>query len=609
MLTATQEMEAAVTAASTPAEKALALNRLAEHLAEANPQRAIEVAKQLGQAASTLEDTSLYIKSLLNSAWATHNLADYAASLTQALEALKLARQHQDARLQYDALSIIGSNHQAIGNRPDALDAYMQALKLAHDAQNPLQIATIHNNIGLVYEGTGDFASALSYYQQARAAYDEANAHPALRCIAAANVAESHTHLGQYAAALAAAQNAAAIATAAGFALGEGLAAMHEGSALRELKRFQDADARYAVAMARFEDAGSTHQRAILLQSMAELELRKGNRGRGIELLQQALTIFESLQAPPSIFPVHKMLAAAYAQDGNFQQAYHHLEQFHTVRTRVFNEQADSREKTLQALYEVDKARLEAESQRHRNLALQKVIEQNEAIIDELDSYADNVAHDLKNPIALVIGFADLIQTDVENQLSATSAMSLEHLRAGADKLNEIVAALLSLAKARKQEIMPQPVHMTAVLREALLRLQSVIQRTEATIDAPEQLPACMGNKAWLEEALVNYIGNAMKYGGTPPHVRIDSIVEANGMVTYRVQDNGRGLTAEEQAKLFRKFERLGQHKIEGTGLGLMIVKTVVEKLGGYVGIQSSGIPGEGTTFMITLPSPPDMRP
>jgi signal transduction histidine kinase len=110
-----------------------------------------------------------------------------------------------------------------------------------------------------------------------------------------------------------------------------------------------------------------------------------------------------------------------------------------------------------------------------------------------------------------------------------------------------------------------------------------------------------MGNTVWLEEVLVNYASNALKYGGTPPHVWIDSVVEDDGMITYRVRDNGHGLTAEEQAKLFRKFERLGQQKIEGTGIGLMIVKTVVEKLGGRVGVASSGQPGEGTTFSFTL--------
>ncbi|MDX2139755.1 MAG: tetratricopeptide repeat-containing sensor histidine kinase [Chloroflexota bacterium] len=602
MHTATQEMEAAVYAALCPAEKAQALQALAEHLTESNPKRAVTVAQELRQLALVIADQPLYIKSLLNAAWAMHNLADYGASLTQALEALKLAGQHKLSNLAYDALNIIGTNHQVVGNRPDALDAFMQALRLARETNNPLEIATVQNNIGLVYEGLEDYGSSLSYYEQALDAYQQANAHPVLRTIAAANVAESHNHLGQYEQALMIARSAASTAANAGFVMGEGLALMHQGSAYSGLSQYEAAESCFSEAMERLQSTDATYQRATLLHSMATLKLKRGDKAAGIATLQQALAIAQSLEALPALFPLHRALAQAYASVGDYEQAFRHMEQFHEIKERVFNVQADSREKTLQAVYEVDKARLETENQRHRNLALQKVIEQNESMIAELDSYADNVAHDLRNPIALIIGFADLIQTDSENQFSDASQVSLLHLQAAAEKLNEIVNALLSLAKARKQEILPQPVNMSIVLGEALQRLQPVIQRTGATIAAPDDLPPCMGNASWLEEALVNYIGNAIKYGGNPPQVHIDYVIESDGMISYRVADNGRGLTPDEQARLFRKFERLGQQKIEGTGIGLMIVKTVVEKLDGRVSVHSTNIPGEGSIFSMTLP-------
>jgi signal transduction histidine kinase len=103
----------------------------------------------------------------------------------------------------------------------------------------------------------------------------------------------------------------------------------------------------------------------------------------------------------------------------------------------------------------------------------------------------------------------------------------------------------------------------------------------------------------------VNYISNAVKYGGTPPaapRVELGGEVQPDGMARFWVRDNGSGLTQEQQTRLFTPFTQLNQVRARGHGLGLSIVRRIVEKLGGQVGVESSGVPGEGSLFYFTLP-------
>ena len=109
-----------------------------------------------------------------------------------------------------------------------------------------------------------------------------------------------------------------------------------------------------------------------------------------------------------------------------------------------------------------------------------------------------------------------------------------------------------------------------------------------------------MGYGPWVEEVWTNDISNAIHYGGQPPRVELGATVEGENRVRFWVRDNGPGLTPKEQARLFMPFERLNQAQIKGHGLGLSIVRRIVEKLGGQVGVHS--VPGEGSTFSFTLP-------
>lgn len=235
--------------------------------------------------------------------------------------------------------------------------------------------------------------------------------------------------------------------------------------------------------------------------------------------------------------------------------------------------------------------------------ALRQYTEELQARNEELDAFAHTVAHDLKEVASLIIGFADILERDHELIPVEEQRQYLSIIGRNGRKMNNIITELLLLASVRKLEVALKPLNMAPILAEAQNRLSGLIEEYEAVIELPESWPPALGYAPWVEEVWVNYLSNALKYGGSPPQVWVGAAVQPDGMVRFWVRDNGPGLSPEEQARLFKPFTQLERISTKGHGLGLSIVRRIVEKLGGHVGVESSGIPDEGSTFTFTLPA------
>ncbi|MGC8878870.1 MAG: response regulator [Anaerolineae bacterium] len=221
---------------------------------------------------------------------------------------------------------------------------------------------------------------------------------------------------------------------------------------------------------------------------------------------------------------------------------------------------------------------------------------------EELDAFAHTVAHDLKNPLSVLISYAELLETE-------GASMSAEELRTWAHVIVEkgheainIVNELLLLSSLRRRDIVTSPLDMREIVRRVLHRMRNQVLQCRAKIDLVGAWPRAMGYQPWVEEVWVNYLDNALKYGGRPPRIEIGGMLQVDGMVRYWVRDNGNGIPPSEQEHLFRPWSKMDNIRVSGHGLGLSIVRRIVEKLGGYVGVESSGVPGEGALFYFVLP-------
>ena len=156
------------------------------------------------------------------------------------------------------------------------------------------------------------------------------------------------------------------------------------------------------------------------------------------------------------------------------------------------------------------------------------------------------------------------------------------------------------------EQVPVTPLDMPAVVAVTNRRLNNLIKEYQAEIVLPESWPLALGHQAWVEEIWVNYVSNAIKYGGPAPRVELGGELMDGGMARFWVRDNGDGIDPADQQRLFVPFTKLQQANTKGHGLGLSIVRRIARILGGDVGVESKM--GEGSLFWFTLPaasSPP----
>ncbi len=233
----------------------------------------------------------------------------------------------------------------------------------------------------------------------------------------------------------------------------------------------------------------------------------------------------------------------------------------------------------------------------------------------ELDAFAHTVAHDLKAPLTTIMGFAEVLHSGLPNLADKEAVFAAQAINRGAARMRDIIDSLLLLSFVHRQRVELEPLDMGQIVEQVLRDLAPEIEATRAHISAPVHWPIALGYWPWIRQVWVNYISNALKYGGNPPRVelgwdeggRTNALREGGNsflgpqpsFFTFWVRDNGIGLSPQDQARLFTPFTRIHKDRAEGHGLGLSIARDIVEKLGGQVGVN--GQMGRGSTFYFTL--------
>lgn len=234
-------------------------------------------------------------------------------------------------------------------------------------------------------------------------------------------------------------------------------------------------------------------------------------------------------------------------------------------------------------------------------------IKENQGSLDEAYSeFVSTVSHELRTPLTSIRGFADTMQNSYDRLEKAQIVKFLGIIKDQSNRLIKLVENLLSISKmqAQKENFIYKSIQIKDQIAQILPILQKQYPSHKFLLKTSGFIPPILADENKFQQILINLLDNAAKYSPPDSNVKIQ-ITDCDNMVSIKIKDEGSGIAEKDFDKIFEKFVRIENHltqKAQGSGLGLYIVKNLIEKMGGKISLISSQTPPTGTEFTITLP-------
>jgi PAS domain S-box-containing protein len=220
----------------------------------------------------------------------------------------------------------------------------------------------------------------------------------------------------------------------------------------------------------------------------------------------------------------------------------------------------------------------------------------------ELEEFANAAGHDLQEPLRKIRGFTDLVAQQEAAVLSDEGKRALAKVLDASERMSRLLSDLLALSRLTSSVEPFSEVDLSVTLSEVISDLHVRLDETAGRVQVLSSLPVIRADQSQMHRLLLNLVGNALKYhrSGVPPVVQVRAS-EQNGHITIVVEDNGIGFDEKYAERIFAPFQRLhAKDAFEGTGMGLAIVRKIVERHGGTV--RATSRPGAGSSFTVVMP-------
>jgi signal transduction histidine kinase len=563
-----------------------------------------------------------------------YNTADYYNALQTYQESLSLYQELSDKKGVAAALGNLGLVNEKLADFVNALKFHQESHALREAIGDKKGVSISLNNIGLLYEKLAEYSNALKYHEESLAMKTEIGDKYGISQ-SLNNIGNVYEKMDFYAEAQKFYQESLAIRREINDKCGIAYSLNNIGHTFEKVSDLAKAIEYYHAALRIFNDIGDKYGIANTSIGLGKVSLQLSELQTAIEFLNDALALSDELGLKEERYDALECLAAIFEKQGDFKRAFETYKTFHHAKENVFNQDNQERLALLEVRFETEQARKDGElKKKEAELFRLKTVELADALQEakrqkKLAEEANKLkteflgiaAHDLKNPLQSIIGFAELIEERIGEAEQVLTYS--KYIKRASKRMFDIVSSLLTNIRydATQLQLKRQLADVSDLVRQAIENNTPQLERKSQKLIAslsPNLIAEI--DVSLFTEAIDNLISNAIKYspkGKTvavsvqrETHSRIGdapNLVINDGFLLIAVKDEGQGLTQDDKEKLFLQFQRLSAKPTgeeNSTGLGLYIVKQIVDLHGGRVWAESEG-KDKGATFFIELPLAP----
>lgn len=529
---------------------------------------------------------------------------DYESALPLLESGLAIFEQLDDYEHSHTCMNILGLVYNHIGDYPSALVMHQQALEFSRRHGLLFQQESSLANIGAIHSKLGDHKRALASYQRVRQ-FAQENQRLDAQCIATLDCSRSLYEQGLYLEALADAKEALSLSESiqdpmvmVGAKAMIGLISSRLGQHERCVEYLNE-----AIEMA--NQHGFENQETEILVHLASHLIRINQNPEMMQkahrLLKRALLLAEKLGMYDLQFKCHEKLARVCEYQGAYKEALLHYRNFHFIKESIFNKQSDTTLKNLEIRFKTRQIQAEAERQKSLREEDSRYFKRLNEMKNALISTA---SHDLKTPLASMKILLSLLE--YHGRIDDTRGLDLmSQLDLSVNRMQKLIENLLDLARIESGRLIElNPVPINEVVERVAKSMANMAQEKQIQILMEADTPYIIsGESLYLEQVFENLISNAIKYSPSNRQISI-RIKDEVFAVRVDISDEGYGISEEDLPHIFESFFRANhgstvRREVDGTGLGLTIVQSIVAQHGGSIHVKSEV--GEGSTFSLTF--------